>query len=106
MRPYCQYRIQKQHSLLRPFGEASVIRDRASQIIVKLLINIDKRRRNVHSRPYGKAEPVCLPLSVIRILSQYHHLHLMKRRQVERIENVVRRRENLPRPVLLVDRLK
>ena len=44
MRPDRQHRIEKEDSLLRPFREIPVIGDRAAQIRIQLLVNIDQRR--------------------------------------------------------------
>ena len=78
----------------------------AAKIIVKLLIDIDKGRWNLHPRTYGKAKPMCLPFPMVRILPQNHHFYVTKRRQVKGIKNVIRRRKNPPRPVFFVYSLK
>ena len=92
MRPHSQHGVQHQHALLRPFFQITVVWNIASQIIMQLLINIDKRRRHLLSRLHRKAKPMRLMLVMIRVLSQNHDLHLAKRRKMKCVENIIRRR--------------
>ena len=57
---------------------------------MKLLIDIHKRRRNIHSLLHRETQPVSLSVVVIRILSENHNLHIFKRSQMKRIENIFR----------------
>ena len=42
MRPYRQHGIEQEHPLLRPFLQIAIVRDVASQIVLQLLIDVDK----------------------------------------------------------------
>ena len=42
MRPYRQNSIQQQYALLRPFFQIAIVRNAASQIVLQLLIDVDK----------------------------------------------------------------
>ena len=75
MCPHRQYCVQHQYPLLRPFDQITVIRNITPQIIMKFLVNIDQRRRNINLRLYGKTESVGLSVSMVGILSQYYHLY-------------------------------
>ena len=77
MRPYGQYCIQHQYTLLSPFGQASVIRDRTSKIIMEFFINIHKRRWNIYPLLYRKAKTMRLSYIMIRILSQNNRFYIM-----------------------------
>ena len=66
----CQDRIEEQDALFRPGCQTAVIRNPASQVIMKFLINIDQRRRDLGARLDRKAKPVGLVVPMIGILSQ------------------------------------
>ena len=48
--PHGKHRIEHQDTLLGPFYKITIVRDIASQIIVKFLINIHQRRGNIYIR--------------------------------------------------------
>ena len=66
--PYRQDCIEKQHSLIRPFFQVSVIGNGAPQIFLQLLIDILQRRGRLLSRQNGKTEAMGLIHIVIGIL--------------------------------------
>ena len=68
MRTHGEYGVQKQYTLIGPFGQAAVVRDVAATVLVQFLINVDKGRRDLYIRLDGEAEAVCLSLLMIRIL--------------------------------------
>ncbi len=102
MGAHCQDSVQHENSLLRPLCKTSVIRDRTAQIIMELLINIHERRRDLHSLLHRKAEPVCLPVVVIGILSEDHDLHILQRSQMEGVKDILCRRKDQPCPVFMI----
>ena len=68
MGPNRQHRIEHQHTLLRPLHQIAVVGNIAAHIVMKLLIDINKRRRRSYLRLHGKAEPMGLPYIVVGIL--------------------------------------
>ena len=74
--PDREYGIQKQNALFCPFNQTAVIGNVAAAVIVKLLVNIHQRRRDVDSRLHGKTKSLSLTIPVIGILAQDHDLHL------------------------------
>ena len=81
--------IEKKHTLLSPMPETTVIRHFAAEIALKLLEDIDERRRWFYARLDRKTQSVCLTRAVIRVLSQDNDLHLIVRRIMHRIENII-----------------
>ncbi len=79
VRPDCEHSIQHEYALFCPFRETSVIRDRTAQVIMKLLVNIYKRRGDFHALFHRKTKPVRLSVVVVRILPQNNRFHRMKR---------------------------
>ena len=59
---------------------------------MKLFINVYERRRDLHRRLHGEAQPVGLPRLMVRVLSQDHDFYFGERRERERVEDVIRRR--------------
>ena len=104
MRPDRQHRVEKKDALLRPFCEIPMVGNRAAQIRIQILINIDQRRGNADPLVHRKTQTVRLSRSVIRILTEDHGADIFQRREGERIENIPRRRINFPRSVLIQDR--
>lgn len=92
VRAHRQYRVQKKHALLCPTFKTAVRRGRNAQIAFQLLVNIDKRRRNIHSFFHRKGKPVSLPFFVIRVLSDYHRFDGVIIGVFQRVEYVVHRR--------------
>ena len=89
----CEYRIQKQNSLVSPFLQVSIIRDIAAQIIVKLLVDILQGWWNILlRRKHRKRQSVRLIDIVVRVLSEDEHLYLVKRCKVHGIKYVICRR--------------
>ena len=76
MRPHRQHRIEHQYSLLGPFCQTPVVRNGTAQIILQLFININQRRRHLHSLFHREAQPVRLIEIVVRVLPQNHYLHI------------------------------
>ena len=72
---------------------------------MQFLINIDQGRRNLHIRLNRKAEAVRLPVVVVGVLPQNHHLYPGKGCKLKRIEDVIRLREDSSRLVLMFDLL-
>ena len=67
------YTIDKD-TLLRPFNEITIIWNIAAKVIVKLLINIGKRRRDIDSRLYTEAQAMRLTYIMVGILTEMTHL--------------------------------
>ena len=95
MGPHCQDRIEKKYALLCPLGQASRLRQSASHIVMQFSVNIDQRRRDLLLVLRDReAESVRLMYIVIGILSQDHHLHFVKRGQMEGIKDLICRRKH------------
>ena len=77
VRPHCKHRIEHQDTLLGPFYKITIVRDIASQIIVKFLINIHQRRGNLYIRFHREAQSMSLSHIMIGILTQNHYLHFV-----------------------------
>ena len=71
--------IEKEDALLRPRGKIATGRHRNPQVLMKLMEDILQRGWKGHTGWHGKAQPMGLPGTMIRVLPQYHHLHLRKR---------------------------
>ena len=105
MRTHGQDCIEQKNALLCPWGQIPVVRNRAAEVTVQFLINIDQGRRNADPLMYRKTQTVGLTRPVIGILSENNDFHLFQRCKIERIENITARRVNNMRPVLMNDRL-
>ncbi|MNM73795.1 hypothetical protein D3C81_855360 [compost metagenome] len=80
-------RVQQQHALLGPTLQVAVVGNRDVQVALQLFVDVDQRRRRGDARLYRKAQAVGLARAVIRVLAEDHHLDLLQRRRIERIEN-------------------
>ena len=87
MGSYRQRSIQQQHALLCPTGQIARGGNRCTKIGLNLLEDILQRGRELDTILHGETQSVRLSWLMIRILSDNHHLHLIKRTQVEGIEN-------------------
>ena len=101
MGSYGKHSIKHKHSLLRPGLKISVIRNKCSHVIMKLLIYIHKGRRYVNSRLYREAKAMGLSVIVIGILSDYDTLYICQWGKMKGIEDIICRREYLSGGVLL-----
>ena len=95
--------VQEQHPLTGPGREISMKRPRDAHIGVELFEHVDQRRRRRRGRAHREAQPVGLAGSVVRILAQDHDLHFGERREVQRREDLVLRREHRSRDTLCGD---
>ncbi len=102
---YCQHRVHKQNTAVRPLFQISVGSRRYSKIGVQLLVNVLERRRN--SRPFlhRKAKSVSLTRSVIGILPDNDSLYTGIRRIFQRIEYVVHIRIYPARTIFCLEKL-
>ena len=90
MRSNGKDRIQKKNALLSPFYQITVIRYIAAKVIMQFLIDVYQRRRDLYIRLYGKAQPVGLPGSVLRVLPQDHCLDFPERCKSKCVEYILR----------------
>ena len=79
--------IEQQHPLFCPARQVARLRDGRTEVILYLLEDILQRRREHHPILHGETQSMCLSGLMIRVLSDNHHLHLVKRTQVEGIED-------------------
>ena len=56
---------------------------------MQFLVDVDKRRRDFHAGLYGKCQAVRLSGLMVGVLPQYDNLHLRKRCQPKRREDIV-----------------
>ena len=103
MCPHGQHGVQHQHALIRPLFKIPVIRNRAAEVVMQLLIDVHEGWRDGHLRLHRKAEPMGLSRLVVRILSEDHHLHLFQRSEGKSIENILCRRIDRLRFIFLID---
>ena len=95
--------IEQQHTLARPPLQVAALRHRGAQVLLYLLEDILQRGRKGHTVLYREAQPVGLARLVVRVLPENDHLHLLKRTEVEGIEDEPPRRIACRRGVLLPD---
>ena len=81
--------VQKEDSLSGPFDQISVVRHITAYIIMKLFVDIYKRRRCRTAGPHREAHAVGLSLAVIGILSQDHNTDTAERSLMEGIEKIL-----------------
>ena len=91
--------IKQQYTLFGPACQVSIGRHRLAKVIVNLLKNIDERRGHHHTFRHGETQSHGLTRLVIRILTDDDNLHLVKRREVESIEDKMSGR--IARPMLI-----
>jgi len=84
--------IEQQHALFRPSGKVARSRHWASSVVVYFLEYVLKRRGKRHAIVHGETQPVRLPGFMVWVLTYDNHFHLVKRTQVESVENKASRR--------------
>ena len=62
---------------------------------MELFEDILQRGRRLHRRPYGETEAMSLTRTVIGVLAQYQHLHVLIGREVQRCEDILMRGKDL-----------
>ncbi len=82
-----QHRIEQQHALGSPTFQVAIGRNCHAQVVRNLLVNVYQRGRCLDTVAHRKTQAMRLSRAVIRVLPQYHHPHLLKRRRVQRVEN-------------------
>ena len=105
MGAHSQDRVEKQYALLRPWCKIPVVRNRASEIAVQLLIDVDQRRGYTDSLVHGEAQTVGLTFPMVGILPENDYLHFLERREIEGVEDIVTRRIDHMRSVFMDHRL-
>ena len=94
-----QDRIQQQYAILRPVLQIPVSGKRHLVLILQLLVHIPQGRWDLHPVIHRKRHPMRLALTMIGILPQDHHLHILLRGLLEGLENLPLRRIDLLRLV-------
>ena len=92
MCPYGEGGVEQHHPLLCPARQVATCRHTGSQVLFDFLEDIDERRRHRHPVGHGETQSHRLTGFVIGILSDNHHLYLLKWTKVEGIENQRSRR--------------
>ncbi|MCY1536697.1 hypothetical protein D9M68_721620 [compost metagenome] len=64
------------------------------QVALEFLVDVLQRRRRRHARLHREAQAVGLARTVVGILADDDHFHLLQRRGVQRIEDQRSRRED------------
>ena len=103
MGPDGEYGVQQEYALFGPGSETAVIRDLEPHIVMQLLVDILQGGWDIHPFLYREAEPVSLPRFVIGILTDDHHLHPGKGRQMQGVEDVLCRRIDHPLGIFSVN---
>lgn len=86
--------IEKKHPLVGPVLQIAVAGDRHAQVILDFFVHVAQRRRGYDALLHRKAQAVGLSRTVVRILSDDHHLDVVERGGVKGIENVLAGRVN------------
>lgn len=104
--------VEEQYSLFCPSAERTVIEFPAVSILYNLrnsadvvlyfLENVDERRRQRYACLHRKAHTFRLTCAMVWVLSYNHDPHLVKRAEVESVENLVPRRITPVMTVLLM----
>ena len=97
--------IEEQHTLLRPMREVARRGDRFAQITLQLLVYIHQRRWRRYAILHRETQTMCLIDIMIRILTNNHHAHLVKRTQIKRTKDLTRRRETLRSTIRLAHKM-
>ena len=89
-----------------------MIRNLKTDITLQLRKDVLQRRRRGDAALHGEAQAVCLSFAMIRILTEDHGLHLMIRRELQCVEDVIHIRidmimrifisEELSQPLIIV----
>ena len=79
--------IQQEYALIGPTGKVPAFGYRNAQVVLNLLENVLEGRREGHPVVHREAQAVRLSRSVVRVLSDDHHLCLVERAEIEGIEN-------------------
>ncbi|MNV09210.1 hypothetical protein D3C71_996990 [compost metagenome] len=95
--------VEHQHALIGPALQVTMVGDVDVQVALELFIDVHQRRWRRHAGLHREAQTVGLARAVIGILTEDHHLDLVQRRGIERVENHRPRRIDLltGRPLLL-----
>ena len=84
-----QHCIEQQYSIIGPAFQISMRRRVYIEVALQLFKYVDERRRRLDAFLHRKTETMSLSRLMIRILSQYHYLHVLVRRELEGVEDVV-----------------
>ncbi len=96
--------VEKEYTLTGPAAQIAALRDRRARLGLYLLEDIAERGREIDPIIDAETESLGLAHTVIRILTQYDHLDLVKWGAVESIEDEVARREACTRGVLCMNK--
>ena len=95
---HSQTAVEQKHPPLCPRTQIAAVRRRNAAVSLQLRENIPQRRRQLHAGFYRKRQSIGLSRLMIRILSQDHDPHRLRRRKPERGKQRLARRINcLPR---------
>ena len=95
--------VEQKHTLTCPMLEIAVHREGTPEVVVQLLVHVAQRRRYGDTTTHGETQTVGLARAVIRILAEDDHLGVGVRREVQRGEDVVVRREHRAPVTFLTD---
>ena len=87
MSAYGQHRVEEQHALPCPRDKAAVCGRRDTEIVLHFLVDVEEGRRRLDANLHGERKPVCLPVTVVRVLPENDDLRIRKARVVQRVEN-------------------
>ena len=79
--------VQEQYPFPRPFLKIARPRHRHTQVVLQLLENVLQTRWERHTIRHRKRQTMRLTWTMIWVLAQNHHFHLVERREVESVEN-------------------
>ena len=79
--------VEQQHPFPRPLLEVARTRHGHAEVVVQLLEDVLQAGREGHAIGHREREAVGLSRTVVRVLAQDDHLHLVERREVESVKD-------------------
>ena len=106
VRPDGQNAVEQQHPRLRPGVERTGVRNGTAEIGGELLEDVAQTRRELHPFGHREGEPFGLPLLMVGILPDQHHLHRIGRSERKGVEHLPRRGKHLTGTAFLLQLLQ
>ena len=97
--------IQHQYALPGPRHQEAIVGNATTYVGCQLLVNILKRGRKWNARSHGKGKPMRLIWAGVGILPVQQYVHVLERRQLQRLKSVCFRRIDLESLTFLFEKL-
>ena len=99
-----QHRIQHENSLLRPGNQKAIVSSFAAIVFTQLFVYVSQRRRRLDTWADTEAEAMCLPGTMVWVLTQQENPCILIGRQLKRREDIFLRRVNRSLLPLICDK--